>query len=76
MSEKKNDQNSKLSIEEAFAKLDEAIKEMEGEDVTLERSFELYKNGVELIAECEKEIDLVEKKVLALSENGEINEFS
>ena len=71
MSEEKN-----FSIEEAFKQLDEAIKEMEGEDVTLVRSFELYKNGVELIQKCEKEIDTVEKKVLALSENGETNEFS
>jgi len=66
----------KFSIEEAFAKLDESIKEMEGDSVTLERSFELYKEGVELIRLCEKEIDTVEKKVLALSGNGETNEFS
>lgn len=66
----------KFSIEEAFTKLDDSIKEMEGDGVTLERSFELYKEGVELIRLCEKEIDTVEKKVLALSGNGEINEFS
>lgn len=65
-----------LSLEEKFQKLDISIKEMENEDITLERSFELYKEGMELIQACEKEIDLVEKKVLELSANGVAHEFS
>lgn len=69
-------EEKKFSIEEAFSKLDSSIKEMEGDDVTLDRSFELYKEGMELILSCEKEIDLVEKKVLELSASGETHEFS
>ncbi|MBO7334503.1 MAG: exodeoxyribonuclease VII small subunit [Lachnospiraceae bacterium] len=68
-------EEKKLTIEEAFAKLDDTIKEMESEDVTLERSFALYKSGMEMIENCTKEIDLVEKKVLELSGNGETHEF-
>ncbi|MBO7334673.1 MAG: exodeoxyribonuclease VII small subunit, partial [Lachnospiraceae bacterium] len=41
----------------------------------LERSFALYKSGMEMIENCTKEIDLVEKKVLELSGNGETHEF-
>ena len=66
----------KITIEEAFAKLDETVKEMESDDVSLERSFALYKSGMELIETCSKEIDLVEKEVLKLSKNGETDEFS
>lgn len=69
-------EEKKLTIEEAFSQLDETIKKMESENVSLEESFELYKNGMTLIENCSKEIDLVEKKVLSLSGNGEINEFS
>lgn len=66
----------KFSIEEAFSKLDEAISEMSNPDITLERSFSLYKEGMDLVEACKKEIDTVEKKVLALNDNGETNEFS
>ncbi len=65
----------KFSIENAFEELDAAIKEMESDEITLERSFELYKDGMELIKKCEEEIECVEKKVLALSSNGELHEF-
>lgn len=64
----------KFSIEDAFTKLDDSISKMEG-DITLEQSFSLYREGMELIKKCENEIDLVEKKVLELAENGETNEF-
>lgn len=64
-----------ISLEEAFIKLEETIQQLEGEDVSLERSFALYKEGVQLVENCQKEIDLVEKKVLALGKNGETSEF-
>lgn len=64
-----------ISLEEAFIKLEETIQQLEGEDVSLERSFALYKEGVGLVENCQKEIDLVEKKVIALGKNGETSEF-
>ena len=69
------EENNKFSLEEGFKKLDETIKEMEGDDVTLERSFQLYKEGIDLIKKCSDEIDTVEKQVLILSGNGEASEF-
>lgn len=67
--------DKKISLGEAFIKLDEIITGLEGEDVSLEDSFALYKEGVSLVENCQKEIDLVEKKVLALGRNGETSEF-
>lgn len=69
-------EDKKFSIEEAFKKLDKTIQEMEAEDVTLEQSFSLYKEGMELIEQCSKEIDIVEKKVIELSESGETHDFT
>ena len=69
-------QESDLTVEEAFEKLDDTIREMESEDVTLERSFALYKDGMELVEQLSAKIDTVEKKVLKLSKDGETDEFS
>lgn len=69
------DLDKTISLEASFNKLDEIINELEGEDVTLERSFALYKEGIELVENCQSEIDMVEKKVLELGKNGETSEF-
>lgn len=64
-----------LSIEETFVKLDEIIERLESEDVSLEESFRLYTEGMELAALCNSSIEEVEKKVMALNSEGELEEF-
>ncbi len=59
-----------LTIDEKMDRLDEIIEKMEGEEVTLEESFDLYKQGVELVRSCNDAIDRVEKEVLKLNEDG------
>ena len=70
MSEKK-----KENLEEMFKDLEERIGKMENEEITLEQTFDLYNNGMELLKKCNLSIDEVEKKVLVLDENGETDEF-
>ena len=70
MSEKK-----KENLEEMFKDLEELIGKMENEEITLEQTFDLYNNGMELLKKCNLSIDEVEKKVLVLDENGETGEF-
>lgn len=70
MSEKK-----KENLEEMFKDLGELIGKMENEEITLEQTFDLYNNGMELLKKCNLSIDEVEKKVLVLDENGETDEF-
>ena len=70
MSEKK-----KENLEEMFKDLEELIGKMENEELTLEQTFDLYNNGMELLKKCNLSIDEVEKKVLVLDENGETDEF-
>ena len=50
-------------------------KAAEGEELSLEDSFNLYQEGMELVKCCNRTINDVEKKVLALDENGESHEF-
>ena len=63
------------SLDQMFAQLEEVAGKMEGEEISLEESFELYSKGMNLLKQCSQAIDEVEKKVLVLDENGETHEF-
>lgn len=64
-----------FNLEGAFEKLDETVKKLEDENITLEDSFKLYQEGMDLLKKCSESIDEVEKKVLVLEENGGTHEF-
>ena len=63
------------TLDQSFEKLEEMIGKLEQEDISLEESFKLYKEGMKLINYCNDKIDKVEKEVLKLNENGELDEF-
>lgn len=56
------------SIEEAFKRLDELTGQMEEEEISLEESFRLFQEGMELVKHCGKELADVEKKMIVLEE--------
>ena len=64
-----------ISLEEAFAKLDVLIAELEKPDNSLEASFKAFEEGMQLVKYCNDSIDKVEKKVLVLGQDGELDEF-
>jgi len=64
-----------MSLEEKFAKLEEVLEKLEQDDISLEESFAAYAGGMELLKQCNEEIDKVEKKVLILSGDGTLEEF-
>lgn len=64
-----------LTLEQAFEKLEDSINMLEQEDISLEEAFKVYKEGMKLIQTCNEKIDKVEKEVLKLNENGELDEF-
>lgn len=63
------------SIEEAFLALDEMLEKLESREITLEESFGLYQEGMELLKYCNQKIDTVEKKMLQMNEDGTLREF-
>lgn len=65
----------KMSLEDSFQKLEEALVQLEAEDITLEESFQIYQTGMKLLKQCNDTIDKVEKKVLKINEAGEMDEF-
>lgn len=64
-----------VPLEELFGSLEEVIGKLEGEDVSLEESFQLYKKGMTLLKKCNTTIDTVEKKVLVLDDDGSTHEL-
>jgi exodeoxyribonuclease VII small subunit len=64
-----------LSIEEAFAEIDEKIKALEAEDISLEDSFKEYKEGMELLKYCHQAIESVEQQVKKIAEDGTLEDF-
>ncbi|MCI6420938.1 MAG: exodeoxyribonuclease VII small subunit [Blautia sp.] len=65
----------KTTIEESLKELDAIVAKLESREISLEDSFALYQKGMELLKECSKKIDTVEKKMLKMNENGELSEF-
>ena len=64
------------TLEETFEALDELAGRLEDRDTSLEESFRLYKQGMELLKYCSSKLDTVEKKMLQMDEDGTLREFS
>jgi exodeoxyribonuclease VII small subunit len=77
MAQKKftDEQGQELSIEQAFGQIKELLGEMESEDASLEKTFENYEKGMQLLQYCNDRIDKVEKKVQKLNADGSTENF-
>ena len=64
-----------MTLEENFVKIEEVIEKLETEDISLEEAFAAYSEGMKLLKTCNEQIDKVEKKVLKLTEDGELTEL-
>lgn len=58
-----------ISIEEGFDKLNKLLNDMEAEDIGLEASFDLYRQGVELVKILNGKLDTVEGKLNEVSDS-------
>lgn len=64
-----------MNLEENMAKLEETITRLEADDISLEDSFRAYREGMELVKQCNDAIDTVEKKVQKINEDGSLEDF-
>ena len=72
---KEQNENNNLSVEEAFAKIEEKIQALEKEDISLDDSFKEYQEGMKLLKSCHEAIAVVEQKVQKISEDGSLEDF-
>lgn len=65
-----------ISLESRLEQIEKIIEQMELGETTLEESFELYKTGLEEIKQANNMLDKMEKAMLILNEEGNLEEFS
>lgn len=64
---------SNNTIEQNFEQLEKIIDQMQSEEISLNESFELYKTGLELVKNCNEQIEKVETEIKVI-EKGSLNE--
>ena len=63
------------TLEEIFGKMEGLLEALESREISLEDSFEKYKEGMALLKAAGEKIDTVEKAMLVLNDQGEADEF-
>lgn len=63
------------TLEEIFGEMEGLLEALESRELTLEDSFEKYKEGMALLKAAGEKIDTVEKAMLVLNDQGEADEF-
>ena len=59
----------KISFEEALAKIENIVYDLENNDIPLEKSIQLYKQGMELSLICREKLNGMEEEVKNLQKN-------
>ncbi len=68
-------EEKKISLEDRFDRLDDIISQMEDGSIGLDKSFELYKNGLDEVKAANSMLESMEKAMLVLNEDGSLEEF-
>ncbi len=73
MAEKKTEK--KITFEDALARLEQIVAQIEEGEVSLEESIEKYAEGIKLIKQCRTILDGAEKKIqiLAKADDGSLD---
>lgn len=61
------------TFEVSLKELERIVEQLEGGDLPLERSLELFEQGVRLSRECQRRLDEAERKVELLLKDGDGN---
>ena len=64
-----------LTLEEALQMLERTTDRLQDRELPLEEALAAYRQGLSLVSYCTQRIDLAEKQVLALNEEGGFSEF-
>lgn len=62
------------TIEESFEKLDIIVSQLEDGNLSMNEAFKLYKEGVQLVNNCNNMLDKVEKQLVVLNGSEETDD--
>ena len=63
------------TLEDIFGEMEGLLEALDSREISLEDSFEKYKEGMALLKAAGEKIDTVEKAMLVLNDQGEADEF-
>lgn len=61
----------KKTFEQSISELEEIVSQLEGGNVTLDESLDLFEKGIKLSKSCQQMLDAAEKKVSILMTNSD-----
>lgn len=62
------------TIEESFEKLDKIVSQLEDGRLSMNEAFKLYKEGIQLVNNCNNMLDKVEKQLVVLNGSEETDD--
>jgi Exonuclease VII small subunit len=68
-------QQNDLKLEEVLIQVEQCIGQLENPQVPLEEAFRYYEEGIKKLRLCNEKIDQIEKKMLVIGSQGELEEF-
>ena len=66
-----DDKIKNISFEDAMARIEEIVRYLEGGNAPLDKSLEVFEEGVALVKLCNQKLDSAEQKVRFLTAGGE-----
>ena len=72
---KKRKSVNELTYEQAFKELEEIVVELEGDEMSLEKSLALFERGQELTRRCGELLDDADLKVKQVMKDGTVSDF-
>lgn len=58
----------KQSFEKSLAALEETVRKMENEDITLDESIELFEKGLKLSRDCSRRLETARRRIMTLTD--------
>lgn len=71
MSKPKTDNPKKISFEQGIARLEQLVADLDRNEIPLEQALDLFREGIELVKNCNTLLDTAEAKIKILIENSD-----
>lgn len=71
MSKPKTDNPEKISFEQGIARLEQLVADLDRNEIPLEQALDLFREGIELVKNCNTLLDTAEAKIKILIENSD-----
>lgn len=75
LSSQENEPEKDLKLEDLLSQAEYCITQLENPQISLEDSFRNYEEGIKKLKACNEKVEQIEKKMLVISSQGQLEEF-